>query len=119
MVDKHGTVYYDIIKTKVFVDVIQYIDYVNDTIFNLRKLIEKIDNYMRNEEIGPNGTVTVNGKEFKGSVMQSTLNNAFHYVKTTSEAVYDLYEEVNGDIMRVSLVTTGLPAALVNAIAEA
>lgn len=113
-VDKNGTVYYDIVKSKIFVDVQDYIIHTNKVVASLTDVILSLDKTLVNDTESNSDVVKVNGKEFTAGALRTLLNDAFSYVDMACNAIYDFHKEVNSDVIKVSLATTGLPATLVD-----
>lgn len=113
MIDKNGTVFLDIAKSKIFIDLENY---VNSLFTILNMMLERLETaYKAADNAPPNGSVTVGDYEFTPTQMRTVVMSVLSYARDTYDALDDLGAEVSENITRTSLSMTGIPEYCVDA----
>ena len=116
MLDKNGVVYYDIIKSKVFLDVQNYNVYLMQFLNQLLNDVIKLNKILiDNGNLSPKEKLTLgnNKSVYTVETLRGTVYYTFIYLETTIDSLNDFALEVSNDVNQVSLALTGLPVNLI------
>lgn len=116
MIDKNGTVFLDIAKSRIFIDLG---DYVTVMFSFLNMALERLETaYKAADSARTNDTIAINGHEYSPSELRGIVFSVLAYVQDTYSALDDLGTEISANILRTSLSMTGIPEYCVDAFLE-
>lgn len=116
MIDKNGTVFLDIVKSKIFIDLENY---VKNIFLILNMMLERLETtHKAIDKTTPGDKVTVNGHEYNSTELRGIVMSILSYVHVTYDAINDLSEEMSDNITRTSFSMTGIPEYCVDAFID-
>lgn len=107
MIEKNGTVFLDIAKSKIFIDLGNYVTALFTFLNMALERMEKV--YDAANGAKDSQTIAVAGHDFKPAELRTIIFEVLYYVQDTYEALDELGSEVSENILRTSLSMTGIP----------